>query len=337
MSEYSVEWTDASGASQKRDLPEGGLTIGRSPASDIVLADTKVSGSHARLRREGIRVFLQDSDSTNGTYVNGQRISLETDIRPSDEVVIGDTRLWLIAPSLNTTEVGTPVFSDQTVVGAPLPGGQEAPAPAMERSGYPVRFDVRRPEKSSRLLNFPLGIGMLIKYVLLIPHLLILFLLSIIVSLFIGIGPFAILFTGRYPRGLFNFVVGTYRWTGRTMAYVLSLTDRYPAFTMDAEPDDDVTLEVDYPERLSRILNFPLGIGMLIKTVLAIPVFIVVYVGLLIAMILVFIAQFAILFTGRFPKGMHGFLVGAVQAYNRVLFYILGLTDAYPPFSLARR
>src|SRR3970282_1696381 len=91
----------------------------------------------------------------------------------------------------------------------------------------PVRLDIQRPESQSRLTNFPLGIGLFIREILLIPHLIILYFLQLVGGIVYFIAPFAILFTGRYPQGLFNFFVGYTRWTNNIYSYLLSLHDKY--------------------------------------------------------------------------------------------------------------
>ena len=202
-----------------------------------------------------------------------------------------------------------------------------------EMVDYPVRFDVVRDATQSRLTNFPLGIGSFIRSILLIPHLIILYFLGIVAAIVYFIATFAILFTGSYPAGMFNFYVGYTRWTSNVYAYLSSLFDKYPPFSMDAQ-DYPLTFSVDYPDKLSRLLNFPLFIGLFIKLILTIPHLIVLFLLFIAAFVVVFIAQFAILFTGSFPEGMHTFVVGVGRWWTRVNAYAYALTDKYPPFSL---
>jgi hypothetical protein len=200
---------------------------------------------------------------------------------------------------------------------------------------YPVTLSVQRPEKQSRLLNFPLYIGTLIRGVLLIPHLIILYFFQIVALAIYFIATFAILFSGRYPRGMFNFYVGYTRWTSHVYGYLVGVYDKYPPFGMDPQPDYPLAFDAEYPEGHSRILNFPLFIGLLIKLILLIPHLIVVYFLILVAYLILFIAQFAVLFTGSFPAGLHAFLVGVGRWSTRVTAYAYGLTDKYPPFSMS--
>jgi hypothetical protein len=198
---------------------------------------------------------------------------------------------------------------------------------------YPIQFEVRRDASQSRITNFPLGIGLFIRGILLIPHLIILYFLQLAAGIVYLIATVAILFTGRYPRGLFNFYVGYTRWTSNVYGYFFSAYDKYPPFSMDTQ-DFPLSFSAEYPETLSRLLNFPI-LGLFIKFILLIPHLIIVAFLAIVAMIVLFIAQFAILFTGSFPEGMHKFMIGVGRWSTRVNAYAYALTDKYPPFSLS--
>ena len=96
-------------------------------------------------------------------------------------------------------------------------------------SQYPVTFDAAYPEKSSRLLAL-LGLLFFLKAILLIPHIIILYFLGIAAMIATWIAYAAILFTGKYPRSLFDFVAGVMRWQMRINAWMFGLTDKYPPF-----------------------------------------------------------------------------------------------------------
>ena len=185
--------------------------------------------------------------------------------------------------------------------------------------GYPLRFDVEYPERLSRWL-------ILVKWLLAIPHFLILYALMGVANVIIFIAFFAILFTRRFPRGLFDFVVNIYRWNANVSAYVGLLRDEYPPFSWEAGKYP-VTYEVDYPEQLNRWLP-------LVKWLLALPHYIVLMLLLIVAVLLWIVAWFAILFTGRFPQGIFNFIVGVTRWSYRVNAYVYFLRDDYPPFSL---
>lgn len=190
------------------------------------------------------------------------------------------------------------------------------PAPA---PGYPLRYDVEYPERLSRLLIF-------VKWLLAIPHLLILYALSAVANIVLFIAFFAILFTKRFPKGLFDLVVNIYRWQANINAYVGLLRDEYPPFSWE-QGRYPVTYEVDYPEELGRWMP-------LIKWLLALPHYIILLLLGVIAIIFWIIAWFAILFTARFPRGLFNYIVGVTRWYYRVNAYVYFLRDDYPPFSM---
>jgi hypothetical protein len=187
-------------------------------------------------------------------------------------------------------------------------------------STYPLVFDVEYPERLSRWLIF-------VKWLLVVPHLIILYALIAVAEIITVIAWFAILFTGRYPKGLFVFVVGIYRWYYNVLAYAALLRDDYPPFSLSAG-QYPVTYDVEYPERLSRLLIF-------FKWLLVLPNLIVLALVGIAWYVTLIIAWFAILFTGRYPEGLFRFAVGTIRWSARVNAYVLLLRDEYPPFSLA--
>ena len=136
-----------------------------------------------------------------------------------------------------------------------------------------------------------------------------------------------IVFRLRYPRWWFDFARELTRFEARVGAYLGLLTDRYPS-TVE---EQSVHLEIDYPD-VEQDLNRWLP---LVKWLLAIPHYIVLVVLFLVAIVAVVIAWFAILLTGRYPRGIFDFVVGVGRWSLRVQAYaFLLITDRYPPFSL---
>ncbi len=203
--------------------------------------------------------------------------------------------------------------------------------------GYPVRVDAT--------LDAPLNRGLwLVKWLLAIPHFVILFFLWIAFFVVSIIAFFAILFTAHYPRALFDFNVGVLRWSWRVGYYTYSAlgTDRYPPFSLAEVPDYPAHLSVDYPERLSR------GLVLVKWWLLAIPHYLVVGIFLgggvwawnrrggapgLVELLVLF-AAIVLLFKGRYPGGIYDLVVGMNRWALRVAGYAGLMTDQYPPFRL---
>ncbi|MCP2292005.1 DUF4389 domain-containing protein [Nocardia amikacinitolerans] len=192
----------------------------------------------------------------------------------------------------------------------------------------------------------------LVKWILALPHYIVLFFLHIAYFVVSVIAFFAILFTGRYPRGLFDFNVGVMRWNWRVSFYALTVlgTDKYPPFHLRPDADYPADLEVDYPETLHR------GLVLIKWWLLAIPHYLII--GALMSgaigtamqdngsdawnvvlawpviYLLLAVALIALLFTAVYPKGMYDFVVGINRWAIRVQAYASLMRDEYPPFRL---
>jgi hypothetical protein len=210
---------------------------------------------------------------------------------------------------------------------------------ASEPSVYPLAVTGELQPDLSRWL-------WLVKWLLAIPHYIMLALLWIAFSVLTLVAAIAILFTERYPRGIFDFNVGVLRWTWRVWfySYWANGTDHYPPFTLGEADDYPARLAVVYPQQLNRWLP-------LVKWLLAIPHLILVglfvggwgwgvgddwggwgFAGLV--GILVLIACVILLFTGRYPPTLFNFALGLDRWAFRVAAYVGLMTDKYPPFRL---
>jgi hypothetical protein len=206
-------------------------------------------------------------------------------------------------------------------------------------SSYPLQLTGELSPQLSRGL-------WLVKWLLAIPHFIVLFFLWIAFTVVSLTAFFAILFTGRYPRGLFEFNVGVLRWTWRVGFYSYSAlaTDKYPPFTLRDVPDYPARLEVEYPESLSR------GLVLVKWWLLALPHYLVIgvfvggawagagidrlYGGGGLVGLLVLFAGIMLLFTVRYPTPLCDFVLGMNRWAFRVAVYATLMTDVYPPFRL---
>ncbi len=198
-------------------------------------------------------------------------------------------------------------------------------------SGYPVSV-------SGELTQPPARGWWLLKWLLAIPHYVILVFLWIAFIVVAIIAFFAILFTAKYPRSLFDFNAGVLRWTWRVGFYSYQAlgTDRYPPFTLKSV-DYPADLEIPYPERLSR------GLVLIKWWLLAIPHYIILAFfqggggqesGVGLTFILAIFGAIALLFTGKYPDDMFKLVIGMNRWSYRVAAYASLMTDSYPPFRL---
>ncbi|MCL4473601.1 MAG: DUF4389 domain-containing protein [Actinobacteria bacterium] len=186
-----------------------------------------------------------------------------------------------------------------------------------ELVAYPASLDIDYPEAANRLTTF-------FRFIVIIP---ILFILNLLNSVLFFPVLLLLLFRKKYPRWWFEWNLQLTRFQNRVFAYAFLLTHEYPS----TDEEQAVHLELRYPDAASELSR---GLP-LVKWLLAIPHIIVLY-FLAIAVFLVSIfAWFYILFTGRYPQGAFGFVVGFMRWGLRVQAYaLLLITDKYPPFSL---
>ena len=167
-------------------------------------------------------------------------------------------------------------------------------------------------------------------FYIVLPHFICLIPMTIVSMIYGFIAFWAILFTGRYPKGMYKFQLGIRRWRLKVSAVLGNLVDGYPSFGFKSD-DSKLIFEMQQPEKLSR--------GKLILR--AFFGFLYVYLPHMICLIFMqigasfvsMIAFWAILFTAKYPPGMHAFVVGVNRWWLRVDVYMSNLTDKYPPFS----
>jgi hypothetical protein len=201
----------------------------------------------------------------------------------------------------------------------------------VETRSYPARLDGRLDPATSRWL-------WLVKWLLVLPHIVVLAFLWLAVAVTTIIAGVSVLITGRYPRSLFEFNLGVMRWTWRVAFYAMSAfgTDRYPPFSLQPDPTYPADFDVDYPPRLSR------GLVLVKWWLLALPQLLIVAVlagglglhfGNVIGL-LALVAAIILAATGRYPQQVFDLLIGFNRWCYRVLAYVALMRDEYPPFRL---
>ncbi len=218
----------------------------------------------------------------------------------------------------------------------------------MSAPTYPLRLEGQIDPGLNRWL-------WLLKWLLVIPHVIVLIVLWLVFVVLTFIAGVMILITARYPRPLFDFNVGVLRWGWRVSFYSYGAlgTDRYPPFTLEDVPDYPARLTIDYPERLSR------GPVLVKWWLLVFPQLLIVGIltgapwggtwdgdnswddgggawqsgGGLISLLVLF-AAIALLFSGRYPRSLFDLVIGLQRWVQRVAVYSALMTDEYPPFRL---
>ena len=192
----------------------------------------------------------------------------------------------------------------------------------MAASGaYPVELVGEYQERVNRFL-------WLIKWILAIPHAIVMWFLSIPIIVTTPLAWLAVVILGRYPGFLWSYHSGLLRWSWRVnfYCYEAGASDRYPPFSFSSNEDYPADLIIEYPESSSRLTG-------LVRWLLVIPHWIITYFLGAIRNILVLIALLLTLLTGRYHEGIFNIIMGLNRWIYRVSAYGWLLVDEYPPFS----
>jgi hypothetical protein len=183
---------------------------------------------------------------------------------------------------------------------------------------YPVTFEADYVEKRSRLTTF-------FRWLLVIPQFIVMAFYGLAAAVVVIIAWFALVFTGRWPRGMYDFVAGFFRYSTAVHGYWFLLTDDYPPFGPDVD-SYPVRLNIAPPQdEYSRL-------KVLFRIILAIPVYIIAYAMNIVAQVGAFLAWFAIVVLGRQPKGLQDMIVLGLSYQQRGYAYMALLTEDWPPF-----
>lgn len=225
-----------------------------------------------------------------------------------------------------------PVSPVSPATGRSAPSGLSGPPsappvwqdPPSNASSSPVSVELDSPLEVARWRP-------LVHWLLALPHYFVVQALNTIQGLLVMVAFFAILFTARIPRGMFDFMVTVMRYQWRVSTYCYVMREPYAPFDFSSSAEDPGTdpgrLSITYPERLSRWRIF-------VKWLLALPHYFVLVFLSIGAVVSLFIAMIAIIITGRWPEGLRRYVVGVSRWAVRVQAYIFLLTDSYPPFAL---
>jgi len=189
---------------------------------------------------------------------------------------------------------------------------------------YPAQLAVQTPDKVANWRP-------LVHWIMAIPHMIVSYALTLVAEVMAVVSWFAILFTGKLPEGIANVTCMALRYQTRVSAYIGFLHEEYPPFDFATTPSD--------PGGTPVTVNFVPALGgrnrltCALRIFWLIPAAIVTMIIAIIGAICWFIAFFAVLFTGKWPAGLHGWVMKSMRASLRLNAYALLLTDEYPPLS----
>ena len=210
----------------------------------------------------------------------------------------------------------------------PPPTAWAPPPPARPRYTIDVRFD--RDQQIGRFWAIPI-IGWFLRWLVLLPHFIVLGLFSIVVFVALLVVWIPVLLTGKFPGWGYSIIGGFYRWYIRVAAYLLLLAGPYPPFSTTAPYPVDVVFDPD--TRLNNLWGIPI-LGIYIRFLLAIPHWIILWLFGIAVYLIVLVAWIPVLVNGRYPQIGYDLVGGFFRWYTRVIGWTFLMAGPYPPFRL---
>ncbi len=215
--------------------------------------------------------------------------------------------------------------------GPQQPMWQPPPAYPLAPDAYPVNVSYDRSANINRLWGIPL-IGQFVRFILAIPHIIVMFLLAIMAGLQFLVSWIPVLLLGRYPGWGYRWTGGLLAYSQRVGAYVLLMTPEYPPFALEAEAYP-VTVRYDEGVRINRLWGIPI-LGYVVRAIVLIPHFILIWLLSILAWFLMLVVWVPVLILGRQADIIYTIIGGFYRWQLRVNAYFLLMVDKYPPFSL---
>jgi hypothetical protein len=208
---------------------------------------------------------------------------------------------------------------------------QPPPAYPLAPDAYPVNVSYDRSARINRLWGIPV-IGQLVRFILAIPHIIVMFLLAIMAGLQLLVSWIPVLLLGRYPGWGYRWTGGLLAYSQRVTAYMLLMTPDYPPFALEAETYP-VTVRYDEGVRINRLWGIPI-IGYVVRAIVLIPHFILLWLLAILVWFLLLVVWVPVLILGRQADIIYTFIGGFYRWQLRMSAYFLLMVDKYPPFSL---
>ena len=215
--------------------------------------------------------------------------------------------------------------------GQPQPMWQPPPAYPLAPDAYPVNVSYDREAPVNRLWGIPI-IGQLVRWVLLLPHYLVIFLVAIVAALMLLVAWIPVLVLGRFPGWGYRWVGGLLAYSQRVNAYAMLMTSTYPPFALESE-DYPITVRFDEGVRINRLWGIPI-VGHLVRFIVLIPHFIVLVLLSWLVAILALLVWVPVLIFGRQADLIYTLIGGFYRWQLRISAYLFMMVDKYPPFSL---